>query len=241
MNAPPLQGVVRRRVLLNFRVAPDVIQRQLPPPFRPDLVHGWAVAGVCLIRLERLRPSGLPAAVGLASENAAHRVAVTWTDPDSRVRRGVYIPRRDTGSLLNHLVGGRLFPGSHGLARFVVHEDTGSLDLTLASADGAADVRLRAHPSDSLPTSSVFCSLDAASAFFAGGSLGYSPARGGRRLDGLELRTSAWRVEPLVVESVYAGFFSDSARFPPGSVAFDSALLMRDIPHSWRPVPAPTC
>ena len=47
-----VRGVIRRRILVNFRVAPEVMQRHLPQPFRPKLLGGQAVAGICLIRLE---------------------------------------------------------------------------------------------------------------------------------------------------------------------------------------------
>ena len=69
MKLPELAAVVERRLLVNYRVDPDVAARLVPPPFRPQLVRGWAVAGICLIRLGRLRPRGLPSAVGLRSEN----------------------------------------------------------------------------------------------------------------------------------------------------------------------------
>src|SRR3954469_16093375 len=109
MRMPNIQGVIRRRLLVNFRVDPIVIQRQLPAPFRPKLQAGYAVAGVCLIRLEHIRPKHVPAAFGIHSENAAHRIAVTWEE-GGVTREGVYIPRRDTSSLINRLAGGRLFP-----------------------------------------------------------------------------------------------------------------------------------
>jgi hypothetical protein len=56
-------------------------------------------------------------------------------------------------------------------------------------------------------------------------------------LDGLRLETQHWRVEPLAIDEAYSSFFSDEARFPPGSVEFDCALIMRDIPHQWRAEP----
>ena len=59
------------------------------------------MAGICLIRLEQMRPAGLPSFCGLSSENAAHRIAVEWQEPAGAWREGVYIPRRDTGSRLN--------------------------------------------------------------------------------------------------------------------------------------------
>jgi len=79
------------------------------------------VAGICLIRLERLRPKGLPAAVGLASENMAHRIAIRYPTPDGP-SDGVFIWRRDTDQALVSLLGGRLCPGVHGKAAFEVAE-----------------------------------------------------------------------------------------------------------------------
>jgi hypothetical protein len=164
---------------------------------------------------------------------------VTWTDESGDEREGVYIPRRDTGSLLNALVGGRFFPGEHQRARFQVRDDARTIDLVMDSSDGGADTRLRVRMSDRLPATSCFASLDAASAFFAAGSVGYSATRDVARFDGLQLRTAGWRIEPLDVHKIVSRYFDDAARFPPGSVAFDSALLMRNIPHEWYAVPPP--
>src|SRR5687767_12794315 len=108
-----LQGVVRRRILVNFRVDPTVMQRHVPRPFELQLVDGWATAGICLLRLEHLRPAHLPAKIGVSSENAAHRVAVSWSDDAGRVCSGVYIPRRDTASAVNAFIGWLLFSCDH--------------------------------------------------------------------------------------------------------------------------------
>ena len=80
MKLPVIQGVIRRRILANFRVDPEVMQQQLPARFRPKLQRGYAVAGICLIRLEHIRPRFVPESIGLNSENAAHRVAVLWDE-----------------------------------------------------------------------------------------------------------------------------------------------------------------
>ena len=96
MQMPKVHGVIRRRLLVNFRVEPALMQRNLPAPFRPKLHDGHAVAGICLIRLEEIRPKRFPRVVGLSSENAAHRVAVVWEDADGP-HEGVYIPRRERG------------------------------------------------------------------------------------------------------------------------------------------------
>ena len=46
-----------------------------------------------------------------------------------------YIPRRDTSSRLNTLIGGRLFPGKHYLAKFNVQEATGIYHIDFMSSD----------------------------------------------------------------------------------------------------------
>lgn len=58
MRLSTIQGVIDRRILVNYRVAPEVAARLFPAPFRPKLANGYAVAGICLIRLKQ-NPTGL--------------------------------------------------------------------------------------------------------------------------------------------------------------------------------------
>jgi uncharacterized protein YqjF (DUF2071 family) len=170
MRFPKAHGVIRRRLLLNFRIDPAVMSRQLPAPFRPKLHRGFAIAGVCLIRLERIRPRLVPSVLGLSSENAAHRVAVEWDDG----QEGVYIPRRDTNSRVSTVVGGRLFPGEHHPASFEVRDAGGRIALSMRSKDRSVRVSVSGAEGRSLPSTSVFSSVQEASQFFERGSLGYS-------------------------------------------------------------------
>jgi hypothetical protein len=230
-----IRGTIDRRILVNYRVRPAAIAPVLPRPFRPKLVDGWSIAGICLIRLKQIRPIGIPAVLGVNSENAAHRIAVEWDDPadaDAPPRCGVFIPRRDSSSCINTALGGRLFPGVHHHAHFDVHETDRTVSL-LMRGDGIS-VNVDGEISTALPESSIFPSLAAASAFFEGGSLGYSPARQPGTFDGLELRVTRWQVEPLHVRSVRSSFFEDSKTFMPGDATFDCALLMRNIEHEWH-------
>ena len=61
--------------------------------------------------------------------------------------------------------------------------------------------------------------------------------RDSHRLDGIRLQTDGWQVHPLAVEHVESTFFADESVFPAGSVAFDHALVMRDLTHQWLKVP----
>jgi len=234
MRIPVIKGIIKRRLLINFRADPAAVQRLIPPPFRPKLHRGHSLVGICLIRLEQIRPHGFPGALGLSSENAAHRMAVEWTDAAGIQREGVFIPRRDTGSLLNSLAGGRVFPGEHHHAPFSVVDSSGHIQLAMQSRDGAVSVRVTGDESDLFPASSCFTSLLEASAFFESGSLGYSVTREGERLDGLRLRTLDWRIRAFAVTEVHSSYFGDRKHFPAGSIEFDHGLVMRDIFHEWH-------
>ncbi|MCT4356720.1 DUF2071 domain-containing protein [Streptomyces sp. Je 1-79] len=231
-----LASVIERRLLVNYRVEPEVAARLLPEGLRPQVVRGHAVAGICLLRLGSVRPAWAPAAVGLRSENAAHRIAVEWDGPDG-VETGVYIPRRDTASLVNRWAGGRVFPGEHGHADFEVSESPDTVRVAFATRDGGTRVDVTAEITAELEGSGLFAGLDEASAFFRGGAKGWSATRTGSRLDGMELRTDAWHIEPGRVLSARSSFFEDTDRFPSGSAELDSVLVMRQVPVRWLPLP----
>lgn len=238
MNIPAIQGIIRRRVLLNYRVDPDAVRRILPGNFRPKLHNGSVIAGICLIRLEEIRPKGLPSFTGISSENSAHRIAVEWEDGNGATREGVFVPRRDTGSRLNSLAGGRIFPGIHHHSEFHVSDRGGEISIRVEADDHDGPlVDIEARETEDFPETSVFGSLEESSRFFEGGCVGYSSRPDSSVLDGLLLKVAEWRVSSLAVEKVRSAYFDDRELFPDGTIKFDHALLMRDILHQWHSEP----
>ena len=236
MKIPTLSGTIKRRILVNFRADPETVQQLLPEGFRPKLHRGKAIAGICLIRLEHIRPKMAPEFLGLSSENAAHRIAVEW-DENGETREGVYIPRRDTDSTLNSLAGGTLFPGEHNRADFTVNETGDRIDFSMKSRDEEVKVEFNGTYADDLPKDSIFEKLEDSSEFFRGGALGYSVTRGQKHLDGITLETKEWKVRPLDVEHVVSTYYGDKSVFPEGTIEFDHALIMQDVEHEWHAAP----
>lgn len=233
MNLPTIQGIIKRRILVNYRAESGTIQRILPAAFRPKLHKGFAIAGICLIGLEHIRPKFTPEFIGISSENAAHRIAIEWEEK-GEMREGVYIPRRDTSSLLNHLTGGTIFPGEHNRAEFVIGETENAIDFVMNSDDNRVSIKLKGWISESFPESSIFGSLEEASGFFEKGSLGYSVKQSGDELDGISLEVKDWKVKPLAVSHITSSFYEDENIFPKGSLAFDHALIMQNVAHEWH-------
>jgi hypothetical protein len=236
MKVPAMRAVMERRLLVNYRVDPELLAALLPAPFRPVLVGGYGVAGICLIRLGQIRPEGVPARSGLTSENAAHRMAACWDGPDGPVT-GVYISRRDTSSRLVALAGGRLFPGWHHRAQFRVEEHEGRFRVRADSRDGVIRLLVAGHVAADLPPGSVFADVGSASRFFRGAPVGYAATPTEGRFDGVELETAGWGLRPLHLDEVSSSFFDDPARFPPGTAEADSAFLMGGLATAWRALP----
>jgi len=229
MKVPKIKGLIDRRILINYQVDKQVLEDYLPYPFKPKLVNGKGIAGICLIRLKEIRPNCLPKQFGISSENGAHRIAVEWMDNDV-LKEGVYIPRRDTSSKLNVLAGGTLFPGIHHFAKFKVEESDDVFAVSFISQDKTS-LSIKAKQTTVWNSKSVFNDLENVSRFFEQGSVGYSPNK--TQFDGLELRTKNWKVSLLEVEFVHSSFFENTQIFPKGSVVFDNALLMRGVDHEW--------
>jgi Uncharacterized conserved protein (COG2071) len=232
---PVLKGLIARRVLLNFRADPRIVQKLLPRSFVVQAHRGYAVVGVCLIRLEQLRPKGLPAQVGLASENMAHRVAVLYP-ANGAMQPGVFIWRRATDQKLVQLFGGRLFPGVHDAAQFFAQEDERGISMDVTTDDGRPQVSFAASVSQTWQSTSVFKTLDEASEFFRQGDCGFSRSRKGNSVEGMQLRTLQWSLTALTVHRGMSSFYSDTSRFPQGSVEFDCGLIMRAVPHEWHEI-----
>ena len=232
MKIPTIHGIIDRRILINYAVDPAIAKQVVPAPFSPKIINGKAIVGICLIRLKNVRPKGLPAFLGFGSENGAHRIAVEWTEGNEQ-KEGVYVPRRDTSSRFNTLVGGRVFPGKHYHAKFDVKEDEQNYHVAFKSSDNTT-ISIDAQITDTFNPESVFKNLSTASDFFKAGSLGYSP--NGNKYDGLLLNTFKWEVQPLKVDKVISSFFENESIFPKGSVVYDNALLMKNIEHEWSSV-----
>jgi len=232
---PLIRGVLARRMLLNFRADADVVQRLLPLPLEVDKQHGHAIVGVCLIRLENLRPQGVPGPLGLSSENMAHRVAIRYPSSEGS-RPGVFVWRRETDQKLIELLGGRLFPGVHHHARFQVSESHNRLAMDVVSDDGKADVHFSANVLREWRRTPSFASFDEVSDFFRKGDCGFSCSLRGDELEGLQLKMLKWEMVPMEIEAQNCAFYSDSRHFPAGSVEFDCGLLMRGLPHEWHEI-----
>ena len=238
VRTPVLQGTIELRVLIVYRLDPSAVLDLLPAPFEPQMLNDFAVGAISLSRLSDVRPKGLPSWLGVSGEHATHSFAVKWTD-QRRPAVGVFTARRHTSSRLTAASGDRLFPGAYGRADFAVEQQGADLHVAFASREPSCAVDAAVTAVDELTASELFASTDDASQLFRRGAVAYSLRRKGGVLDGIEIRTRTWRIDPARVVHVRSSYFDDVTVFPPGSAVVDSAFVMRDIAADWRAAPPP--
>ncbi|WP_081860151.1 MULTISPECIES: DUF2071 domain-containing protein [unclassified Microbacterium] len=222
-----LRGRMRRRLLLTYRVDPSAAGEMIPAPFRPQLIDGSAVGGVCLIALTELRPGWLRPRWGISTENAAHRFAVEW-DESGTTRTGVYVIERHSSDIVPVIGGGRFFPGVQRRARFDIDETDSRIQVRMQASDASVSADIEVSEEWE---SSLFPTVGDASRFYRAGATGWSPRRDGRGAEAVELSAARWAVEAGRVNEVRSSFFDG---LPQGAAQIDSVLVMRDLPVSWR-------
>jgi hypothetical protein len=233
MDLPVLNGVIDRRILVNYRVRPDIVKALLPPHLQPIIINGYASAGICLLRLKNIGVKYSPSFLRITSENAAHRFLAKYKDAGKEVY-GVYIPRRDTDSMLNVLLAGKFFSWPHYRASFKIQEANGNYSLKMESNDLTTRLQVHVSLTQAFPSDSMFDSVVHASECFQNCPVGVSPSTVPNSFKTIELKTKTWEVKPLHVHELQSSFFDNTSLFPGDCIHFDNALLMEGIEHEWR-------
>ena len=231
-----IEGVIDRRILVNYRIDPYYLKKTLPHPFKPRLVNGYGLGGICLIRFKKMRPTWLPSVMGTSSENGTHRFCVEWKK-NGRLYSGVYVKKRFTNSRLHEFGGEKIFPGKLVFSDFKVSEKNGCYSVSFKSKGGEY-AYVEAYETDQFSTNSLFKNIKEASKDFKKDQIGYSPDRQKNQFKGVKLNTDKWVVSPLALKGCKSSLFSDPDIFPEGSVEVDHVLLMKNIKHSWENVGA---
>ena len=225
-----MTGTMARRMLVNWRIEPEAARRVLPGVVRPKLVDGYAIAGLCLVRLERMRLAYWPPWIGLASENVAARMGIEWDSPTG-LRQGVLIFRRDTASRSNAFFGPHFGYGVHSPAAISVNTAPGRIDIAMASGDGFHTADLSASDAPAIMPGSLFGTLEQAATFFRGGECGYSPTDRPGHWHGVGLRLGRWDLVPMAIRRARSSWIES---WFGAAATLDSAFIMRNIEHTWR-------
>jgi hypothetical protein len=233
MASPTLtaQAVIRRRLLVNALVDPDEAAVRLPAGLRPHITEQGTVVGRCLLELVHLRPTGLPAGVGVTVRAAASRIACEWEDDGGQGDTvvGVYVPARFTESRLALALGGRWFPGVHQRGEVRIHDSATMSIWRVDAPDNDLRVTVSAMPGADATTSVS----DPVGLTCVGASVGLSPDRHGR-LEAVRMDPHHRFARPVEVDDLSCEFLATFATARPAPT-----FLMQDVPVTWSPAEPP--
>jgi uncharacterized protein YqjF (DUF2071 family) len=240
-HAFPVRTTFRRCLLVNFAVDPAELNSVLPRHVHADLYQGEGFVSVVVGEMEKMRPAGIPHALGITYRQIVYRAVVRCGD-----ERGVNFLRSDADSRVMTSLGNLLsffrFHRSDIRFRERGHElDLDVVTRTRASADIEATFQIGAA-STAVPASSAFSDLDEAKAWLVELFAAFDHTDGSDSIDVVRIERGDWNVR--VVTDTRARYAFMSAGAPFTRARLDSVFSVGDVPYYWhrlqrKPLPEP--
>ncbi|MFE3682224.1 DUF2071 domain-containing protein [Streptomyces sp. NPDC059095] len=238
----PIRTHFAHSLVLTYALPPEQLAPLVPPGLALDTYtapdgteHGFVAAAV--VDARGLRPAGLPARIGADLVLTGYRVFTRFPTPSGRTMRGLRILRSDTGHRLM-VAGGNLLSRYHyRLARIGSRALGDTLEFKVVSADGRADLHVRANlagPPAPLPPGSPFADARAARRF-AGPlpyTFEYEPQT--RSMIVVKAVRPHWEPKPVTVEVPHLTFF-DHGPLAGTRPVLANAFHVSDLDYGWEP------
>jgi hypothetical protein len=213
-----------------------VLEPLLPPGLTLDTYDDrWGFVVIAAVQTRRLRPRGLPAALGTDHALTGYRIFVRHRDAAGRVRRGLHILRSDADHTSMCVAGNLMTHYNYRRSHISIASGRDELEVRIATPGHEADLEVVAHlggPPADLPVTSPFRSAGDARRF-AGPlpwTFDHEPETGSIVM--VHGRRSAWHPHPVTVD-VHTCTFFDRPPFVGVEARLANAFHVRDIDYGW--------
>lgn len=229
----PVEAHFDFTLTLTFAVPAARLKPLLVPGLHLDTYDGdTAFLAVAMVQTRRLRPAFLPGVLGRDFFLTGYRIFVRRRSASGRTLRGLQVLRSDTDRRLMCVLGNAMTHYHYHPAEISVRRDEDILGVAVDSADGRADLLVRASlDAAELPEDSVFPDARAARRF-AGPmpfTFSYEPETGS--LIRIEGERSNWHPRLVRAEVLEAGFLRELGLETDARLA--SAFYLEDVPYRW--------
>ena len=226
-----MNGVVTRRFLISYPVQPSALSRFLPPDAELSTWQGFAWVSACFVNIRHMRPSLVPAPVGIDFNYLVHRTRARLPYPDGIRRESVLVLEANINSRVFAALGQRL-PGVSFRARDIrLLETPDCWRVQMQDDDGTllyqADIA-KVSIGEGLPTHSYFPDLASADAFLLHVSYGAEWHAETRRLQFLAETHDSWRAQAGGCRTHRYAFLEALDGALPQA---DHVITMTNIPH----------
>ena len=218
----------RHSLVLAYALPAGALEPLLPPTLEPDRHGELGFVAAAFVQTEKMRPSFLPAALGLDFFLGGYRIFVRVAG--RRSLRGLYILRSDTDRRLLTFFGNRLTSYRYRTVDAGFHLDGDELRVEVRPGVSiAADLSRRPGP---LPAESPFSSVEEARRFAGPLPYTFHHERETGRLLGVRGVRSSWDPQPVAVDVGELSFFSPE-RFGAEPV-LANVFYVADVDYRWE-------
>jgi hypothetical protein len=229
----PIRATLRECVTLTYAVPAHVLQPLLPPGLELDTVGDDGFVAVALVQTERLRPDGMPPALGGNFFLTGYRVFSRFHGADGRTLRGLRILRSDTDRTIMALGGNLLTHYNYHRCRANVSAATDAIRFGIHTADGRGDLDVIVERREAgLPPGSPFASVREARRFAGPLPFTFDYEEDTHAIVAIEARRTNWRPAPVRVHVNRLAFF-DQPAFAGWTPRLAAAFYVRDIDYHW--------
>ena len=241
----PVRAFFRHCLVLTYAFPKRVLVPLLPPGLALDSLRGLGFLAIAMVQTEKLRPVGVPAALGQDFFLTGYRVFARFRTAGGRTLRGLRILRSDADRELMVQAGNLLTHYHYVKCDTRLHEENGKLEVRIDTG-GEADLHVIADLAGKpapLPAGSLFATLEEARKFSGPipFTFDYEPETHSIvRIQGVRQR---WNPEPVAVE-VRQCTFLENAPFARERPLLANAFHLQDVPYRWErgvtePLPRP--
>lgn len=163
----PISAWFEHCLVLAYAYPAEALRPLLPPGLTVDEWNGVGFVAVAMVQTRSLRPSRMPAAMGMDFFLTGYRVFAKFRTPEGRTLRGLRILRSDANRRAMVMGGNVLTHYHYRLCASDVRAEGESLTVDVRTPRGEADVSVRAdlRPDAALPEGSVFANWKEARRF----------------------------------------------------------------------------
>lgn len=230
----PISAFFTHSLVVTYAYPADLLRPLLPPGLVVDTYKEWGFVAIAMVQTRQLRPSFLPASLGIDFFLTGYRIFTRFASKPSL--RGLKILRSDTNRRLM-AVGGNLLT-HYGYVRCdaSMAESDGSLRVMVKSPHGLADLDVVADLSSRpapLPHGSPFASLDDARRFAGPLPYTFDYEKESQSIVMVKATRANWEPQPISVE-VRQATFLDRAPFANIKPILANAFHVENVAYRWE-------
>lgn len=236
-HALGIKAQLAASLVLAYALPADVLTPLLPPGLKLDTYGDLGFVAIALVETRALRPSFLPARIGLNFFLAGYRIFTRYQTPSGRTLRGLRILRSDTNRRSMEIFGNLLTHYGYERSRCHLSRSENTYAIEVSTPRGAADLHVEANiAADALspPPGSPFPDLREARKFAGSLPFTFDYERQTHSIIRVEGVRQAWNPRPVAV-TVHRNTFFEQERFRSAGAVLANAFYLEDVPYAWKP------